>query len=276
MKILEDYWTFIFLVKGLQMKVWLPVEGSYDPMHALVCKFWIEKRWIMSAEEPDLLTSEGKKLVACQDLWKYEFLVSTTLYNNDYANTNARHYEMLRKGLGQYFKTFIKWNFIDILNSMDLNPQDVFDLGCGDGTYSLAMQKLWPKATFHMWDKPTSVLDLDIQGVKHVVDLAKPVSESFTGAADVILLSEVIHCLSVKEMETTLDSCQNMLKVGGTLLIVEQNPSPRMSWRMEALSNGGRMYSDDLISFKVRTRRFDMLTRFNLCDTHYILAFRRI
>jgi len=91
------------------------------------------------------------------------------------------------------------------------------------------------------------------------------------------LLSEVIHCLSVKEMETTLDSCQNMLKFGGTLLIVEQNLSPRMSWRMEALSNGGRMYSSDLISFKVRTRLFDMLPHITfLCDTHYILAFRRI
>jgi ubiquinone/menaquinone biosynthesis C-methylase UbiE len=119
-----------------------------------------------------------------------------------------------------------------LFSELNLKPETVFlDVACGRGSYSLAVSKLI-EAEGHvyavdLWEEGIAILEGEVtkRGIKNLTARVADVSRHIPVAdksIDICLLATVLHDLiQVQKAEGTLKEVQRVVKIGGTVAVVE-------------------------------------------------------
>ncbi len=135
----------------------------------------------------------------------------------------------------------------------------IADLGCGLGTYAVALLKRLPNATAVLVDRPNAedaVRELaEEEGVGDRVTFL-PVDflkSGFGDNFDLILMSNIVHCLSPEQNEVLVKRVAGSLRYGGRVAIKDLAVEPdfsgpgwalRFGFTMAMSSEGGAVYPE--------------------------------
>ncbi len=148
----------------------------------------------------------------------------------------------------------------DLLASDEVRT--IADLGCGLGTYAVAMLKRLPDATAVLVDRPNAEEAVrefvEAEGVSDRVTFL-PVDfllSDFGSKFDLVLMSNIVHCLSPEQNETVIKRVARSLDYGGRvaikdLAVAHDRSGPgwalRFGFNMAMSSEGGSVYSEKQI-----------------------------
>ena len=135
-------------------------------------------------------------------------------------------------GFGELFAKIRIWDTpLELLEKMVPKNGLIADLGCGDG---LVTNYLALKASTRQIigiDKNLSRIELADKGLDNTKFVEGDVLKQLLPPSDVILMVHLLHHLpSFKDQETVLRECQNKIKKGGELVIVEIDRKPFLKY----------------------------------------------
>lgn len=165
-----------------------------------------------------------------KNLLKYHKHIVQSEYQPDY--------ELLRKGLSEYFWLYLK----PVFERLEITDEELImlDYGCGSGQYSAQFLRNNPKSTVILVDKEEPDLDkIGVSAFFEKVNFEEQPKwfEKYKDKFDLILLSEVLHCKSMLGQKYLIHSCQQMLKKKGQLLVIE-NTDYCMEYRISKIKKG--------------------------------------
>lgn len=186
--------------------------------------------------------------------------------NNYYTN-----YPLLRQGLKEYFQEHLSgiWHRLGFVDKEWL----MFDYGCGQGYYSEAFMEANPRSEVICVDKDitTNVAD----GMLRVdFEVDKEWYRGHIGTADLVLLSEVLHCKTLRWQDYLVDSSYQLLKPGG-LLVINENDDACMEYRITKLKHQ-EMPLVNFARVKLLTENKFELINFDNINQHFIYVYKKI
>jgi ubiquinone/menaquinone biosynthesis C-methylase UbiE len=118
---------------------------------------------------------------------------------------------------------------VEMLKNVETNkPNRVLDLGCGDGTVVMFLEKEFPNFTIN-------AIDISAESIALAKEkkLEKSTFEQFDGekipfeneSFDVVIVASVLHHIEYKFHRQFLNEVKRVLKIGGRLYIFEHNPA---------------------------------------------------
>lgn len=284
-KELSELFGIVALKKGIDEKIW---EMDNPPRYLLT--YWISHGLM---EGDNSLTDKGTKMISCKALLDYEFIMIREHLSEGPVETKPENYTLLRKGLAQYYEAYIEENYKDfikkVFNTQSPNKDfSICDYGGGAGQYAISILDSLPSRV-----KDATVMDRKPQcGDDRVLNLECQIddlSDIRDNKFDIILINEVLHCMSIDECTRTLLKATRMLKPGGYIVVGEQVYNSRLQWRMAILSKGGNIYdSPEVTQMISQTNQVNLLDKreikistapeafmINNCSSHWFAAFRR-
>lgn len=156
--------------------------------------------------------------------FKYKHLIS---YNVKFLRTGELHYDLLRKGLQEYYENEL-FRLFPLLGLKNLTV-NFLDFGCGSGVYADDFLKYNPSSKVF-------AVDVDISGVcnkenKTVLLIEKDWHIPYLNKFDFILLCEVLHNKTYAEKIQIIELCFSLLSPKGCLIIGE-NSDTAMAYRI--------------------------------------------
>ena len=157
-------------------------------------------------------------------LLNYHLQVVKTDFNADYP--------LLRKGLTEYFEKYLSdfWKVVGIEGTR----LRLLDYACGDGAYSDKFIEANPEGITYRVDRQFGI-DFEATPLWYQ-------RESFE--VDIVLLSEILHCKSIKWQEYLIVSSLACLVPGGCI-IINENIDPFMGYRLNHLTDHGNMLTEN-------------------------------
>ena len=167
-----------------------------------------------------------------------------------------------------------------VLNKIGLNGvKSALDLGGGPGTYSIEMARQGIDVT--LFDQPVTIpLARKIIASEGVAEInfmeGDFVKDDIGSGYDLILASQICHCISESENQALMHKCRNALNAGGRLVIQEfildkDHTTPLsgalFSVNMLVSNEGGRAYSLDEISTWLTKAGFSDIQIIDQSDT---------
>lgn len=267
--ILEGAWMLPALIQGIRSRVWEEGLESKNPIAGVWFKMGLFAPTYTGVENTPSgvkLSEVGERIVACAGLLEYEFgMIQQQLDNN--FETDPSKYADLRKGLAAYTRNFMG----EVQNWVsDCLPDGgkMFDFCGGSGEYLIHAMLNSKSTTGILFDKAPG-LDLTLEKYKElrnriavITGNAKEdhpvfeVTSDLNAQCDLVLMSEILHCMSEEERKEAIRKCFNMLKIGGKLIVIEQFPSMRLDWRLFNMTDNGVCLPMDRLVYEVQA--FDL------------------
>lgn len=118
---------------------------------------------------------------------------------------------------------------IEIADKLDFsNTRLLLDLGCGPGTYSLAIMERYPNIRAILLDLPGPIAEarriVAKRGMSDRVEFVESDAMSFTdpGKFDTLLISNTLHMLGSKGSRRMLKHCRYLLSPNGRIIVQAQ------------------------------------------------------
>lgn len=115
---------------------------------------------------------------------------------------------------------------IEIVDRVDFTPtRRLLDLGCGPGTYSIAIVQRHPHVRATLLDLPGPIAEArELAAARHMEDRLEFVAAdalSYTPRErfDTVLVSNMLHMIGPAESNVLLKRCHDMLTPGGRLIV---------------------------------------------------------
>ena len=140
------------------------------------------------------------------------------------------------------------------------------DYGCGKGSYSNSYIDRNPNGKTYMVDR----------NIGDNIDFEKSPNWYIDkkNTFDIVLLSEILHCKNVDGQKYLLDSSDYVLKSKG-LLRINENVDPFMDWRLNRLTDKGKLLDESYIVQLMFNYNFK-LKNINSINYHKIYTYEKI
>lgn len=150
-------------------------------------------------------------------------------------NKYSPNYELLRDGLVEYFNQYLSDVFLEL--GFEDKQLYMMDYCCGAGQYGKQFKELNPDSFIHFVDKVINP-ELFKTGSCSAINFETNPNwhKPFNDSADVILLSEILHCKNRKWQNYLIHSSHKILKDKGQLIIIE-NIDHCMEFRIKKLKS---------------------------------------
>lgn len=285
--LMEGAWMFAALIQGIRSKVWEAPLGEPNPVAACWAKLGLIATTDGYVREPHTrahLTGTGQRVVDCQGLLEYEFSMMKQQLDSNFT-TDPAMYQQLRGGLEHYARAFLPdmHHWIAGQNSVLPAPNPCyFDFCGGDGGYLHNILHFRPTAQGMLFDRAPGMPPAGIH--THLDRMGIKAGDAFgeddwfatqTGAYDVVLMSEILHCKGPEDRLFLLQRAKSLLKPTGVLLVVEQYPNLRLEWRMHDMTEAGQCLSEQQVAFEAEAAGFMAVSGIN-SFTHYGLRLEQI
>lgn len=284
--ILEGAWMLPVLLKGLRTKIWeqeIPDGVKHiDP----ITTGWLKLGLLepLFANETDKrvtgfpLTENGKRVVACAGLLEYEFSVMEQQLNGT-LETDPVKYAQLRDGLAAYSTNYLGPIYEWLGTLFDGTERKIMDYCGGKGQYLNHLMTQFEHIEGHLVDKRANEATLPEDAYRHNYDITAPlfkeeVVDQWGGEFDLIIMSECLHCVDEKGRAAMIAHAYNLLRLGGTLVILEQFPNLRLDWRLHDLSHGGSVLGMDQVAYEVQYLPFKPATTLQAVS-HFGISFTK-
>lgn len=273
--ILEGAWMLPMILKGIRSEIWKQSVPAGTPHLDPITTSWLK----LGLVEPDWpegekgattfpLTENGERVVACAGLLEYEFSMMEQQLNGSLVTDPAK-YAALRDGLAEYSKRYLP-DVFGWLNTLMQNhitewgPElnmgsklKVMDYCGGKGQYLKHIMEKFSCVEGHLVDKRANEADIPRHARRHPFDVMTPnfqesVVDGWQGEFDLIIMSECLHCVDEEGRKKMIAHAYNLLRLGGTLVILEQFPNMRLDWRLFDLSHGGGVMTMDQVAYEVQ------------------------
>lgn len=250
-ELLDPFFNLPAIVVGIRTEFWDRPKPLPKKLQA-VAEIWRQLKLI---DEDGQLTEQGHAVsMHGMNLAQYYVDVLPIMMNADYetdlqSTISKESYQTLRNALADYHAHFIAPYFWSALGYPGDQAGHLVDVCGGAGLYSMS----WLKGAIGKTSR--SALVLDRPGVKVVADDEdesgpefQPVdvfdsgdwAEPLTATADVVLLSEILHCKSAVERAWLVDKALTVVKKGGSIVVNERHPNSVFNWRMSVLTRHGK------------------------------------
>lgn len=269
--ILEAGWLMGAMVLGLKEKPWgMELQKPYPPYIGV----WMSLGLLEFTEGgiPRVrLTQAGEKFVQLEDLFMYELSMLEQQASGNHV-TDPEKYKKLRKALAKYSELYLRGITEELVALVDQNSV-VVDYGGGSGYY---LKQAMKKATLGhgvLIDKaPDDIACHNIEVVQHNFDDQSYFFDGeIAGTVDVVILSEVAHCLGPGALADTFENIFSLLKVGGKVIIIEQEVNYRLEQRLFDMTPGGTCYTKEELSNFAHNAGFDVSTRCFVDNSHFMM-----
>jgi uncharacterized protein len=175
-----------------------------------------------------------------EELEQPRFFREKLIYNYIYKGPVLEWYLRVKIRLEKDYKLF-----------HDLLPKQgrILDLGCGYGFMSYMLQFSAPGRDITGFDydeEKIAVANHCFSRNEHIRFLGADINQIQTGAADAIILSDVLHYLKPDQQELLLQNCMDALSDDGVLLIRDGNTELKEKQKRTRLTE---IFSTQLLSF---------------------------
>lgn len=260
--ILEAAWMLPALIEGIRSKVWEEDLKTQNPVTGVWFKLGLLAPAYKGADAAPTsmkLSESGERVAACVDLLEYEFSMIQQQLDGNFK-TDPSKYANLRKGLAAYTSNFMP-EVTKFVSAMLPEGGRMFDFCGGSGEYLAHAIATVKNSTGILFDKAPG---LEIRGTTISVitgdaKLPHPVFEVMAedgGQIDLVLMSEILHCMGEPERKEAISKCFKMLKVGGKLIVLEQFPNMRLDWRLFNMTTDGVCLPMERLVYEVQA--FDL------------------
>jgi len=274
--ILEAAWLVPAILAGVNNRIW-----EYNPtVHKLqnVIKIWEEFGWLDGDGDSLKLSASGERLVKIAPLVDYEFSMMNQQLDRNYV-TDPRKYSKLRAALAVYTEEFMPnlLRYVACLTSPG-SDKKVLDFGGGDGVYLEATLHACPDAIGYLYDKAPGTRLAGNQSTEIIVaDFADVTNHFQLSSLDTIIVSEVLHVLGKEKQHTVMTTLVALLKTGGKLVVIEQQPNFRLDWRMEAMTEAGACLTpSDVVALADSLSGALTKTGEQTSATHHVFVFTKV
>lgn len=140
---------------------------------------------------------------------------------------------------------------VELAERVDFSDAETFlDLGCGPGTYALAIVERYPRVEATLLDLPGPIEEarrlVEARGMSDRVKLVAADAMTYLPEEgyDAVLVSNTLHMLGPAGSQQLLDRCYNMVNPGGRILIQAQylsddRTSPRWPTLLNLIQRAG-------------------------------------
>lgn len=274
--ILEGAWMLPMLLKGIRSEIWnTTVEAGENHPLCPVTTGWlklglIEPQWPQDGAGLTTfpLTEAGQHVVACTGLLEYEFSMMEQQLNGSLV-TDPVKYAKLREGLAAYSQHYLPdvFGWLETLvqpladSAKEQRDISIMDYCGGKGQYLTHLMNCFEDAACFLVDKRANEANLPHDAVRYECDVMtqefhEQVIAAHEEGFDLIIMSECLHCVDETARRTMIGHAYNLLRLGGTLVILEQFPNMRLDWRLFDLSHGGGVLSMEKVAFEVQALPF--------------------
>jgi hypothetical protein len=274
--ILEAAWLVPAMIAGAYNRIWEYNENVHKMSN--VTKIWLEFGWLATDVDGNIeLTASGERLLEVIPLVDYEFSMMNQQLDKDYV-TDPRKYEQLRTALANYTEQFMAplLRYVACLPSPGATA--ILDFGGGDGVYLEAVLRAIPEANGYLYDKAPGTRLAGNHSVEIIVAQFSEITDHFKlGSLDFIIVSEVLHVMGKEVQHHAITTLTALLKTGGKIVIIEQQPNFRLDWRMEAMTEAGACLTvPDIVALADSLSGSLVVTGNQISATHYALVFTKV
>jgi len=291
--ILEGFWYIPVLLMGLRQKIWEHTDlDKVDPVAALWLHLKlmqpvfaaITKEELDAGKEPEVLglelTEAGHSMLACHDLIEYEYGMAEQQLSGQF-DTDPEKYKQLRGGLAGYSK-FCLPELFDWITGICPEDARVLDMAGGCGQYISHILEQRPRSSGVLLDKAPGITNADLpKGAKNrcaVIQgdiLDHPLYDASAGSFDVVIMSEILHCMDEEKRLQLIKNAHEILKMGGVLVVLEQFPSMRLDLRLFQLTEGGHCIDMERVAYEVQAMPFKPMQTVSAIS-HYGVMFAKV
>lgn len=145
-------------------------------------------------------------------------------YAENYAQT-LDHYCAATGEQSTYFVNLRAQKLQEWLNSFSFSPAYILDFGCGDGSMTYEVKKLFPEASIFGVDPSEKSINIARKRTSSIIfDLSSETIPYQDAQFDVVYAAAVFHHIPFDLHEHYMQECKRVLKLNGLLILFELNP----------------------------------------------------
>ena len=221
--LLEMLWMAPAILEGIRTEVWL--KDTITPVYTL----WVNFGLI----EDGKLSDAGRRMCSLEGLFEYEIgMVQQQLIGD--TTTDPAQYAKLRQGLAAYTDNYLD-RFTDFLGSALPANGYMVDLAGGVGALTSQVLEKRPDVSALVIDKAHAFPETPRKFFAKR-DILAGSWEGEVKGADLILISEFLHCLDADHRYQVYEKLVTVISGNTRVVIIEQFPNFRLDWRLRDMS----------------------------------------